>query len=61
MVPAGTADILPTETEVSEAENGARQLSLRQPDSEEGYVFTDRRTVRVPDTVHTQIHSLLET
>ena len=29
---ASAADILPTETEVSEAENGARQLSLCQPE-----------------------------
>ena len=58
LVPAGKADILPTETEVSEAENGASQLSLRQPEQDEGFLFTDRQTVRASDTVHTQIHSL---
>ena len=61
LVPAGTAVILPTETEVSEAENGAYQLSLLQPERNEGYLFTDRRTVRASNTVHTQIHILLET
>jgi len=40
-MPAATAAILPTEAEVSKAENRARQLSLRQPEKDKGYLFTD--------------------
>ena len=49
LLSAGPGDNLSTETDVSEAENGTRQLSLCQQEQDEGYLYSQN----VQNSAHT--------